>query len=279
MIEISRFAAPLGATVGGVDVRDLDEDGFATVEQALLDHHVIAFPAQRLEPAELKAFAARWGPLQRHPYNGTAEHPEVMRLENHGKSKDPNEHWHSDMSYEPVPPMLTMLHALEAPALGGDTAFANQHLALAELTPSLLDHLLHVDAIHSAEGLARLYRQDPAEAPRAVHPVVRRHDERGDDALYVCRAFTTRFDGWRASESRGLLEFLFEHSARPDFQARHHWQPGDLVIWDNRSVLHYAVHDHDDDPRTILRVQVQGAPSIPSSRRSSSSLAAAASPR
>ena len=81
MIEISRFAAPLGATVGGVDVRDLDEDGFAIVKQALLDHHVIAFPEQRLDPAELKAFAARWGPLQRHPYNGTAEHPEVMRLE------------------------------------------------------------------------------------------------------------------------------------------------------------------------------------------------------
>jgi taurine dioxygenase len=261
VIEITRFAAPLGATISGVDVRELDGNGFATVRQALLDHHVLAFPDQRLDPVEQKEFATRWGPLQRHPYNGTDAHPEVMRLENHGKAKDPNEHWHSDMSYEVVPPMLTMLYALEAPSLGGDTAFANQHLALDELSPALLEHLRQLEAVHSAEGLARLYRQDPAEAPRAVHPVVRRHDERGDDALYVCRAFTQRFVGWRRSESRGLLEFLFEHGARPDFQARHSWRPGDLVIWDNRSVLHYAVHDHGDEPRTIHRVQVQGAAS------------------
>ncbi len=261
-MEITRFAAPLGAVVAGVDVRHLDDEAFDAVRDAFARHHVLAFPDQSLSPEEQKAFAARWGPLQCHPYNGTTEHPEVMRLENRGKAKDPNEHWHSDMSYEPVPPKLTMLHAIEAPELGGETAFANQHLALAELSDSLRHHLRELRAVHSADGLARLYGQDPSEAPRAVHPVVRRHEERGDDALYVCRAFTQRFEGWRRSESRGLLEFLFEHSARPDFQARHRWRRGDLVMWDNRSVLHYAVHDHGDDPRTLHRVQVQGAPPV-----------------
>ena len=258
-VEITRFAAPLGAVISGVDVRHLDDEAFAAIEAALADHHVLAIPDQSLTPEEQKAFAARWGPLQQHPYNGTTDHPEVMRLENRGKDKNPNEHWHSDMSYEPVPPKLTMLHAVEAPDLGGDTAFANQHLALAALSPSLQEQLRSMRAVHSAEGLARLYRQDPADAPRAVHPVARRHDERGDEALYVCRAFTTRFEGWRRAESRGLLEFLFEHSARPDFQARHPWRAGDLVMWDNRSVLHYAVHDHGDAARTMHRVQVQGA--------------------
>ncbi len=259
-MEIARFAAPLGAVISGVDVRKLDDepDAFAAIQGALAEHHVIVLPDQQLTPVEQKAFAARWGPLQQHPYNGTTDHPEVMRLENRGKAKNPNEHWHSDMSYEPVPPMLTMLHALEAPDLGGETAFANQHLALSELSAPMREQLRTMSAVHSAEGLARLYRQDPAEAPRAVHPVIRRHEERGDDALYVCRAFTQRFDGWRRNESRGLLEFLFEHSARPDFQARHQWQAGDLVIWDNRSVLHYAVHDHGDAARTMHRVQVQG---------------------
>jgi len=274
-MEIARFAAPLGAVISGVDVRELDDEpeAFARIQAALAEHHVIALPDQDLTPVEQKAFAARWGPLQQHPYNGTAEHPEVMRLENRGKAKNPNEHWHSDMSYEPVPPMLTMLHAIEAPEFGGETAFANQHLALAELSDKLRDQLREMQAVHSAEGLARLYRQDPAEAPRAVHPVVRRHEERGDDALYVCRAFTQRFDGWRRNESRGLLEFLFEHSSRPDFQARHRWQAGDLVIWDNRSVLHYAVHDHGDAARTMHRVQVQGAlpqPALPESSMPSS---------
>lgn len=260
-MEITRFAAPLGAVVEGVDVRHLDESAMDAIRAAFAEHHVLAFPGQSLDPVSLQDFAARWGELQRHPYNGTAEHPAVMRLENRGKAKDPNEHWHSDMSYEPVPPKLTMLHALEAPELGGETAFANQHLAFTELSPTLQDQLRGMRAIHSAEDLARLYRQDPSEAPRAVHPVVRRHEERGDEALYVCRAFTQRFDGWRRNESRGLLEFLFEHSARPDFQARHRWQAGDVVMWDNRSVLHYAVHDHADDPRTLLRVQVRGEPS------------------
>lgn len=265
-MDVARFAAPLGATVTGVDVRRLDEaDGaetFAAMVAALAEHHVLVLPGQSLTPAEQKTFAARWGPLQQHPYNGTAEHPEVMRLENRGKAKNPNEHWHSDMSYEPVPPKLTMLHAIEAPELGGETAFANQHLAFEALSPTMQDQLRTMSAVHSAEGLARLYRQDPADAPRAVHPVIRRHEERGDEALYVCRAFTTTFDGWRRGESRGLLEFLFEHSARPDFQARHRWQAGDLVIWDNRSVLHYAVHDHGDAARTMHRVQVQGAATV-----------------
>ncbi len=258
MVDIERFAAPLGATVTGVDVTHLDDATLAELGRAFAEHHVLVFPGQRLQPDELKAFASRWGPLQCHPYNGTEEHPEVMRLENRGKAKNPNEHWHSDMSYEPVPPKLTMLHAVEAPDLGGDTAFANQHLAFAELSGPLQALLRPLRAVHSAEGLARLYRQDPADAPRALHPVVRVHEERGDEALYVCRAFTTKFEGWRRAESAGLLEFLFEHSARPDFQARHRWRAGDLVMWDNRSVLHYAVHDHGDAARTIHRVQVQG---------------------
>ena len=257
-MEVTRFAASLGATVTGVDVRDLDDDAFATVRAAFAEHHVLAFPDQSLTPEEQKAFGRRWGQLQQHPYNRYGEHPEIITLENRGKAKNPNEHWHRDMSYEPMPPKLTMLYALETPQLGGETAFANQHLAFGELSETLQAQLREMRAVHTAEGLARLYGQNPDEAPRAVHPVARRHEERGDEALYVCRAFTQRFDGWRRNESQGLLQFLFEHSARPDFQARHRWQVGDLVMWDNRSVVHYAVHDHGDDPRTINRLQVQG---------------------
>lgn len=258
MLEITRFGAPLGGVVHGVDLRDLDDAQFQAIQTAFAEHLVLAFPGQNLTAQEQIAFAARWGELQQHPYYASADHPELMRLENRGKDKNPNEHWHSDMSYEPTPPKITMLYALEAPALGGDTAFANQHLALQELSEPLREQLRTMNAVHSAAGLARLYRKDPNEAPRSVHPVVRRHEDRGDDALYVCRAFTTKFEGWRRAESAGLLNYLFEHSARPDFQARHQWHAGDLVMWDNRSVLHYAVHDHADAARTIHRVQVQG---------------------
>lgn len=260
MLEVSKFGAPLGGVVSGVDLRSVDDAQFAAIKAAFAEHLVLAFPGQELSIDEQLAFASRFGELQKHPFYRGAEYPELMKLENRGKAKNPNEHWHSDMSYEPTPPKITMLYALEAPAIGGDTAFANQHLALAELSDQLQEQLRTMNAVHSAEGLARLYQRDPADAPRAVHPVIRRHEDRGDDALYVCRAFTTKFEGWRTAESNGLLDYLYEHSARPDFQARHRWQAGDLVMWDNRSVLHYAVHDHGDAARTIHRVQVQGDP-------------------
>ncbi len=258
MVEVTKFGAPLGAVVTGVDLRVIDAAQFAAIQQAFADHLVLAFPGQKLAIEDQLQFAQRWGVLQKHPFYRGDDYPELMRLENRGKRKNPNEHWHSDMSYESVPPKITMLYALEAPAIGGDTAFANQHLALSELSEPLREQLRTMNGVHTAAGLAKLYRRDPADAPSAVHPVVRCHEDRGDDALYVCRAFTTKFEGWRSAESAGLLNYLFEHSARPDFQARHNWKAGDLVMWDNRSVLHYAVHDHGDDRRTIHRVQVQG---------------------
>jgi len=93
-MEVTRFAASLGATVTGVDVRDLDDDAFATVRAAFAEHHVLAFPDQSLTPEEQKAFGRRWGQLQQHPYNRYGEHPEIITLENRGKAKNPNEHWH-----------------------------------------------------------------------------------------------------------------------------------------------------------------------------------------
>ncbi len=97
-----------------------------------------------------------------------------------------------------------------------------------------------------------------SEAPSAVHPVVRTHPESGRKALYVCAAFTRWIDGWGADESAGLLRFLFERSSRPDFTYRHQWQPGDVVIWDNRCVLHYAIHDHQDGARILHRITIDG---------------------
>ena len=151
-----------------------------------------------------------------------------------------------------------MLYALEVPELGGDTAFANQELAYNDLSRGLKDVLRGLFALHSAAGLAGTYGADADAAPQSEHPVVRVHDETGRRALYVCRAFTRGLRGWTSEESRSLLEYLFMHSVREEYQARHAWRPGDLVMWDNRSILHFAVHDHGDDPRVIHRVQVEG---------------------
>lgn len=257
-MRVLRFAAPLGAVVEGLDVRRIDDDLWAELNALFCQHHVLVFPRQELTPEEQMAFAGRWGDLVRHPYAGLTDYPDIIELKNPGKSKDINQHWHSDMTYNSEPPKLTMLYALEVPSLGGDTAFANQALAYQALSDGLRETLDGLHALHTAEGLAATYREDPSEAPRAEHPVARAHDETGQRALYVCRAFTRRFVGWSREESASLLEYLFHHSVRPEFQARHAWSAGDLMMWDNRSLLHFAVHDHGDASRLIHRVQVEG---------------------
>jgi alpha-ketoglutarate-dependent taurine dioxygenase len=257
-VQIRRLSAPLGAVVEGIDVKRVDAAAHAELNALFCQHHVLVFPEQQLTPDEQLAFGRRWGTLLEHPYAGLPEHPQIIELHNKGKARDFNQHWHSDMTYNAAPPKLTMLYAHAAPEFGGDTAFSNQHLAYEELSSGLKQTLDGLRALHSAKGLARLYGAEPSEAPRAEHPVVRTHDETGRRALYVCRAFTEQFSTWSRQESRALLEYLFEHSVRPEFQARHHWRAGDLVMWDNRCLLHFAVHDHGDAPRLIHRLQVAG---------------------
>jgi taurine dioxygenase len=257
-MHIERISAPLGAVVRDVDVRNIDHANGSEVNDLFLKHHVLAFPEQSLTEDELITFAAQWGPLVRHPYAGMKAYPDIIELTNRGKKKDVNQHWHSDMTYNHRPPKFTMLYAKQTPEVGGDTAFSNQILAYQNLTAGLKQVLLGLTAEHSAAGLAALNKSSETKAPRATHPVVRSHDETGELALYVCRAFTEKFSNWSRHESKALLELLYEQSVRPEYQARHRWRSGDLVMWDNRCLLHYAVHDHGDEQRVIQRVQVEG---------------------
>jgi taurine dioxygenase len=257
-MQVSKMSAPLGAIVSDLDVRTVDGEQWRELNALFCEHHVLVFPGQTLTPEEHMGFGSLWGDLVRHPYSALDGYPEIIELTNQGKKRDVNQHWHSDMTYNERPPKLTMLYALEAPEFGGDTAFANQTLACEALSEGMREMLSDMRAIHSAKDLAALYGADQAEAPRAEHPVLRTHDETGDKALYVCRAFTHRFVGWSGEESRSVLDYLYQHAIRPEFQARHQWHPGDLVMWDNRCLLHFAVHDHGDDPRVIHRLQVAG---------------------
>lgn len=257
-MQVVPMSAPLGATILGVDVTRLADNQWEEIHRLFLQHRVLAFPGQTLTPEQHMAFGARWGPLVRHPYAGRDDHPDLIELVNTGKKRDVNQHWHSDMTYNPAPPKLTMLYALETPEIGGDTAFSNQVIAYNELSKGLKDTLANLKAEHTAAGLAAIYKADSSKVPKATHPVARTHDETFEKALYVCRAFTQKFTGWSRNESQGLLETLFNHSTRPEYQARHRWQVDDLVMWDNRAVLHYAVHDHGDDARLIHRLQVEG---------------------
>jgi len=258
-MQVTRTAAPLGACVTGLDVRRLSAEQWQTLNQWFCEYKVLSFPGQELTPEQQISFARHWGELVRHPYAGMDEYPDIIELKNMGKRRDINQHWHTDMSYNAAPPKLTMLYAYSAPDFGGDTAFSNQELAYEALSEGLQALLLTLRAEHTLAGLAQVYNEGKPKAPDVAHPVVRTHDETGKRALYVCRAFTRKFVGWSKAESAALLDFLYRHCVREEFQARHSWQAGDLVMWDNRAVQHFAVHDHAaDQPRLIHRLQVAG---------------------
>lgn len=248
----------LGAEVAGLDLsQPLDDAVFAEVEAAFHEHVVLVFPDQHWTPAQQVAFTARFGPVEEHPLRsrpGLPEHPEVLVLVNEpGTRGARNDIWHSDISFSATPPLGSVLYALQVPEGYGDTMFCNMVAAYAKLSPALQDLLRPLKAVHSAAGLAaRNNAGDNNASPIArvpdpvEHPVVRTHPGNGRLALYVNPWFTERFSGMTVEESRPLLDFLAREATRPENVYRHRWRQHDVVMWDNRAAMHYAVRDYDE---------------------------------
>ena len=276
-LDLARLSGSLGAEVRGVDVTDLDAAGFGAIRAAFLEHHVLVFRDQKLSPEQQVGFGRRWGELHVHPIvPHLPGHPPILPITNRGKRRTITEVWHSDVTFEARPPMASLLYAVEVPAAGGDTQFANQHLAYERLSAGMKRMLGGLRAVHTGRALAGHLgraRQGPVQGQGPVqesedgetwqtqgqsHPVIRTHPETGRKALFVNRGFTATFEDMSPAESQPLLHFLFERASSPDVSMRHAWRPGDLVLWDNRSVQHYAIHDYADAPRTMHRVTVEG---------------------
>lgn len=277
--EVRPFNAPVGAEIVGLDIsRPINEGDFARIHRAHLDHHVLVFRGQDVSPADHVAFSRRFGPLEIHVLHQfhLKGHPEILIVSNiRGENGEPiglgdaGVYWHSDISYKAEPSLGSLLHAQELPSEGGDTLFADQHLAWEALSPQLQARLLPLSAEHSY--LAK-YEQLRAKNPwrpqlsqeqidqvtPAVQPVVRTHPETGRKALFVSEHFTTRIVGLPSSESDALLAELFAHSVKPEFVYRHRWQPHDLVFWDNRSLMHLAAGTPDHLRRKLYRTTVKG---------------------
>jgi len=253
----------LGAEIAGLDLsRPLDDAVFAEVEAAFHEHVVLVFPDQNWTPAQQVAFTARFGPVEEHPLRsrpGLPEHPEVLVLVNKpGTRGARNDIWHSDISFSETPPLGSVLYGLQIPEGRGDTMFCNMIRAYAALSPALREMLRPLRALHSAAGLAQRNNAGDnnaspiAEVPDAVeHPVVRTHPGSGRLALYINPWFTERFAGMTHEESRPLIDFLCTEATRPENVYRHRWRPRDVVMWDNRAAMHYAVRDYDE---TMVRI-------------------------
>ena len=276
--SIVPFDAPLGAEVIGLDVgAPLDDDDFAAIHQAHLDHHVLVFRDQGITPRQQVRFSRRFGDLQIHVLRQfqLASDPEVLIISNIRENGGPiglgdaGHYWHSDLFYKAIPSLGSMLHAQELPKTGGDTLFANQHTAWDSLPDELKNAVWHARAEHNyLARYADLQKLNPwrpdltqaqiDEVVPAIHPVVRTHPETGKKALFVSEHFTTRILGLPEGESRALLDAMFAHSTRQELIYRHQWQPGDMVFWDNRSVMHQAAGCPPDQRRKLYRTTIEG---------------------
>jgi taurine dioxygenase len=276
--EVELFDAPLGAEIIGLDLnRPLSQRDFQRIHKAHLDHHLLVFRDQRITPQQQVDFSRRFGPLQIHVLRNfqLPSNPEVLIISNiieDGKPiglGDAGHFWHSDLSYKETPSLGSMLHAQELPEEGGDTLFANMHLAWDTLPAALRHAVEGAKAEHSYltqyEELRRRSPFRPAltqaqidEVKPVVHPVVRTHPETGRKALFVSEHFTTRIVGLPEDESRALLDELFAHSVLPAHIYRHRWAPHDMVFWDNRSLMHLAGGTPDHLRRKLYRTTIEG---------------------
>lgn len=257
---VRQVGGALGAEVRGLDLaKPLDPESVAALKTAFLKYHVLVIPGQgHITPEQLSAFASCWGPLQSMPPGSPSltGHNEVFVLDFEGR-KPPTDIWHSDLTLEERPPLGSVLLGRVIP-IGGDTIFANQHLAYEMLSEGMRSMLDRLNAVHDGHFWAQNGKFTIDQLPRSVHPVIRVHPETGRRALYVNSAYTAHFEGMTIEESRPLLEWLWTHSVQPNFTFRHRWSEGDLVMWDNRSVQHFAVADYGTARRVMHRVTILG---------------------
>ncbi len=268
--RIEKLGPCLGAAVSGLDVAaPLDDAAFSELRAAWLGHGgLLVLRDQDLTPASQVAFARRFGPLfgeadqfqtSVHRYLLPGQ-PALFRVSNKVAEGVPQgraragDYWHSDVSFRARPAAASLLYAIELPEMGGDTLFADMTAAYAGLSEDMKARLANLTAVHDFEVAARTSgTYDPAQLERgdfdgqnrAVHPVVVTHPETGRQALFVNPGFTAAVTGLAPEDSAALLAELQAHATRTEFVTRHKWRLGDLVVWDNRSLMHHAVVDYE----------------------------------
>jgi taurine dioxygenase len=278
--------AALGAEIQNVELKSLNDEDFQAIHRAWLGHLVILFRQQQLALEDLVRFSRRFGELDWAPVQETGRrfvegHPEIYVVSNVIENGVPigslgagEAVWHTDMSYLENPPKASMLYALEIPPQGGDTHFCNMYRAFESL-PDGLKHraaglALKHDGTYNSGGYVRQgldATDDPVSSSGVYHPLVAAHPETGRRALYLGRRRNAYIGGLPLAESEALLDELWSYATRADIawhnQWRHQWQPGDVVLWDNRCTMHRRDAFDPNSRRILYRTQIKSAPSKP----------------
>ncbi len=274
-LDVRPLGSTLGAVISGLDARSLSESDEADLKAAFAEHRVLVLQGQSLDADEQVAFSARFGPLYRMPYvKPLDDHPDVIAVLKEADEVNVSTFgswWHADFSYLEEPPVYSILQSLELPPKGGDTLFADMCTAWEALSDGMKRLLEPMKVMHSGHiygtrlssdgtrdrmrGVQVSTGHEEADVERA-HPLVRLHRPSGRKALFCSPTYTTRLEGMTPDESRPILEMLYDHMTRPEFTIRQRWQSGDLLMWDNRAVVHLAVNDYDGYRRLLHRTTV-----------------------
>ena len=270
MFTAQPLACALGAELSGVDLtEELSAEVLIELRRLLVEFEVIFFRDQDISPAQHRALAASFGPLQSHPAYATVEgYPEITILESTAENPSKIEAWHSDMTFRKHPPLGTVLRSKIIPPKGGDTLWASMTAAYDGLSKPMQNFLQDLTAEHDfshgfKESLAEpggreRLAQAVADNPPVVHPVIRTHPESGKKVIFVNSLFTTRILELTKQESKDVLNFLYDHVITAEYSCRFRWEPNSIAIWDNRSTQHKPINDYFPAHRLLQRITIDG---------------------
>ena len=274
-LAVRQIGPTFGAEISEMPIHgDVTPELLAQFISLLHRYRVLVVPRANATPADLVAFSRRFGPLEIHSrFESTLpDHREVFCVGNVGNASFSRgvEQWHADSSYRSLPSDASLFYGEIVPPEGADTMFADATAAYRTLDPAMKQRIEGLVTVHSLETL-RLWglRQNPdrhkdidsqvEQFPPARQPLVRQHPVTGAKSLYVCPAVISHIEGMEPAEGAALIETLIAHITQPRTVYVHHWQQGDLVMWDNRAVLHTAsLFDHTRYQRLMYRTTVAG---------------------
>lgn len=266
--KVQSISPSIGSIISGLNLSEpLAPHVLQELRKVWLQRKVLVFPKQSLTPQQQVDCTRQFGELDQYPFiEGIKGMPYVAEI-----LKLPNEEinfggvWHSDTSYLINPAAGASLYALEIPPIGGDTIFCNMGAAYQALTNDIKEKVNPLNAVNTSNKTAvsktraaRLGKNIEPDVYTHSHPVIRTHPETGEKTIYVNEAHTLCFEGWSEKKSQPLLNLLYQHARKPEFQCRIKWQKNMFVLWDNRSTHHYPINDYTGYRRLLHRVSIKG---------------------
>ena len=268
MLKVTPLTPSIGATISGVSLnKDLNIGVIEQIYSALIKHQVVFFRDQNISPETHLKLAESLGEIDPgHPvYPHVEGYQSIVLLKNDANNRPDTNDWHKDLTFKESPPFASILHGVKVPKVGGDTLWASMSAAYDQLPNGWKDHLEELEAIHDMgtfrndfykEGGIDSVNNALKKVGSAVHKVIETHPISGLKYLNVNQSFTRNIINESQGPSDHILQFLFQHISKPEFQVRFHWEDNSVAIWDNRITQHYAVFDYLPEFRHMQRVTV-----------------------